>query len=75
MVSGDYSLVMVRGGLLIVVASLVAHRLSYSSARGISQIRNRTAVPRIARWILNHWTTSEALYHSISIFHIPNCFY
>jgi len=26
---------------------------------GSSQARNRTSVPRIARWIFNHWTTRE----------------
>ena len=28
---------------------------------GSSRIRDRTQVPCIGRWVLNHWTTREAL--------------
>ena len=39
----------------------VVHRLSCSAHVSSSQIRNRTRVPRISRWILNHWTTRDIL--------------
>ena len=35
--------------------------------RGSSQTRDRTRVPCIGRWILNHWTSREALYSIIFI--------
>ena len=35
--------------------------------RGFFQTRDRTRVPCIGRWILNHWTTREALYSIIFI--------
>ena len=62
--SGGYSLVGMHP-LLIVVASLVAeHRLLGMRAQSLwhtesSWTRDRTHVPGIGRWILNHWTTSE----------------
>ena len=40
---------------------VVAHTLNCSVARGIFPDRDRTYVPCIARQILNHWTTREAL--------------
>ena len=44
---------------------VVAQGLRCSSAWGKSfQSRDRTCVPCIFRWILNHWTTREALYSS-----------
>ena len=44
---------------------IVAQGLRCSSAWGKSfQSRDRTCVPCIFRWILNHWTTREALYSS-----------
>ena len=42
---------------------------------GSSQIRDWTCVPRIGRWILNHWTVREALisfYHYILLFQSLN---
>ena len=44
--------------LLVVVASLVAELSPWEV--GSFQTRDRTTVPCIARWILNHWTTREA---------------
>ena len=60
--------------LLIVVVLMLwsagsrawAQRLWYTDlvtlkSVGSSCIRDQTCVPRIARWILNHWTIREAL--------------
>ena len=40
---------------------VVAHGLTCPTACGISSTRDQTPVPCIARWILNQWTTGEAL--------------
>ena len=66
--SGGYSLVAVHG-LLIAMVSLVAvlgqslwHMgLVAPQHVGSSPIRDRTHVPFIGSWSLNHWTTREAL--------------
>ena len=73
--SGGCPLVTVLG-LLTAVASLVTE-LGLSSWHmglvalwhvGSSPTRDQTTVPYIARWILNHWTTGEALYLSLDPF-------
>ena len=56
-------------GLLVSVASLVAHGLkralacsfSCSVACGFSWSRDQTHIPGIGRWMLNLWTTREIL--------------
>ena len=36
------------------------HGLNASQHVGSSRTRDRTHIPCISRWILNHWTTMEA---------------
>ena len=54
-------------GFLIAVASLVSkHKRGLVAPQHVetSQTRDQTHVPCIGRWILNHWSTREALWSS-----------
>ena len=58
-------------GALDAGSVILAHRFSCAAACGIFQDpRIEQGIPSIARWILNHWATREALTISSVSFHV-----